>query len=305
MNLLLLAFMFATERAGRTALGPGLGADYPAFHIAGFILNRYPPDRLYDAQLQDRLYHQLLPARPREEMLPFAQGPIIAFLLRPFAALPYAWSYAGWLLLSGGMALAALILTFRTAGSIPRSDRITAMLLALSFAPLLTECWLGGQTSAFGLFWVALALRCERLNRPFAVGAALAMCLYKPTLLLLLIPMLAVGGRFRTLVGFAAAGLGLAAFCLVAIRPAGCLAYVQMILGYAQNVAGSTTAFRTFKFIDIRSFFTLLLGGPGKAVRWASLATALIGLPFLVACWWKAGRQGGDRRLLAFCATIS
>ena len=64
MHLLLLAVIFATTRGGRTILGPGLGADFAGFYPAGTILNAYPPDRLYDLALQDRLYHRLLPAMP-------------------------------------------------------------------------------------------------------------------------------------------------------------------------------------------------------------------------------------------------
>lgn len=305
MHMILLAVMFATDRGGRTVFGPGLGADFAAVHIAATILNAYPPDRLYDLELQGRLYHQLLPAKPANETLPFPQGPIVAFLLRPLARLPYAWSYAAWLVVSGGLALAGLVLTARTAEAIPPDDRTMALLLALTFQPLLSECWLGGQISAFGLFWVAVALRCERLDRPIAVGVALAMCLYKPTLLLLAIPMLAGTRRSRALAGFAAASLGLAAFSLLVIRPSGCLSYARLMLGYAQDVTGHASVFRTFKFVDTRSFFALLLGGPSTTAQAASLATALIGLPFLVACWWTARRQGGDRRLLAICATFS
>jgi hypothetical protein len=305
MHLVLLAVMFATTRGGRTILGPGLGADFAGFYTAGTILNTYPADRLYDLELQDRLYHRLLPAIPPGESLPFPQSPFVAVLFRLLARLPYAWAYAVWLVISGGVALAGLVLTVRTAGAIPSEDRTTAVLLALTFQPLLTECWLGGQTSAFGLFWVAVALRCERLDRPIAAGAALAMCLFKLTLLVWVVPMLVVSGRLRALAGFALAALGLAAFSLLTVGPAGCLSYADLLLGYARNVTGHAPVFRTFKFVDIRSFFTLLLGGPSLVAQAASLTTALIGLPFLVSCWWSARRPGVDRRILALGATLS
>jgi hypothetical protein len=305
MHVVLLAVMFATERGGRTIFGPALGGDYAAFYMAGTILNTYPADRLYDLELHDRLYHRLLPAIPPEKSLPFPQSPFVAVWFQPLARLPYAWSYAVWLVISGGLALAGLVVAARTAGAIPPEDRTTAVLLALSFQPLLTECWAGGQTSAFGLFWVAVALRCERLDRPIAVGAALAMCLFKLTLLVWVVPMLVVAGRVRALAGFALASLGLAAFSLLTVGPAGCLSYADLLRGYARDVTGQAPIFRTFKFVDIRAFFTLLLGGPSTLAQAASLVTALIGLPLLVSCWWAARRPGGDRRVLALGATFS
>jgi hypothetical protein len=304
MHLVLLGVMFATARGGRTIFGPGLGADYAQFHVAATILNSYPPSRLYDLELQDRVYHELLPRMPPEESLPFAQGPLLAVALRPLALLPYAWSYAVWLAISGGLALAGLALTLSRADSIAPEDRATALLLALSFQPLLTECWLGGQTSALGLFCVAVALRCERRGRPMAGGAALALCLYKPTVLLLALPMLIVRGRLRALAGFAAAGLGLAVASLLAIGTEGCLAYARVLRGYARTTTGAAMVFRDFKYVDIRSFFALLLHGPGPVARAAAVAAALIGVPILIACWWSA-RRGADRRALALAATLS
>src|SRR3954470_12778246 len=116
------------------------------------------------------------------------------------------------------------------------------------------------------------------------------MCLFKVTLLVWVVPMLVVAGRFRALAGFAAASLGLAAFSLLTVGPAGCLSYADLLLGYARNVTGHAPVFRTFKFVDIRSFCTLLLGGPSPAAQGAAVATALIGLPFLASCWWMALR---------------
>src|SRR5437763_12599852 len=101
------------------------------------------------------------------------------------------------------------MLTLNTLPSLPSADRSLILLLALAFEPFIMECWLGGQLSAFGFFCVALALRLDLAGRPFRSGLVLGLCFYKPTLLVLLLPMLVVGRRFRTLAGMAATGLAL------------------------------------------------------------------------------------------------
>src|SRR6476469_6345656 len=41
--------------------GSAFGGDFPAFYMAGRILNDYSADRLYDLGLQSTLYHSLQP----------------------------------------------------------------------------------------------------------------------------------------------------------------------------------------------------------------------------------------------------
>jgi hypothetical protein len=304
VHLVLLAVMFATARGGRTALGAALGADYAGFYVAATILDEHPPERLYDLAVQDRLYHRLLPERPAGESLPYAHAPLLAVVLRPLARLPYAWSYAAWLALAAGLVLAGLGLARRAAGAIGGDDWRLARLLVLTFQPLLMEGWLGGQMAVVGFFAVAAALGYAGRAQPFAAGAALALLSYKPTLLVLVPPMLLAAGPLRAAAGFAAAGLVLAACSLLAVGRSGCLAYADLLWSYAERTSGGSTGFKTFKHVDLNTFFTLLAGGPGPPARLALLAAAL---PLLALAWRAGGRRGGggDCRLLAWCATFS
>src|SRR5207248_8813631 len=120
--------------------------------------------------------------------LPYLHPPFVAFAFRPLAQLPYAWSFAVWLLLFGALYLAALVLTLKTLRSLPSADRSLILLLALSFEPFIMECWMRGQLSAFGFLCIALAYFWQERGRPTAAGVALGFCLYKPTLLVLLFP---------------------------------------------------------------------------------------------------------------------
>jgi len=97
---MLLLVSFATSADRETVFGPQLGADYANFYIAGTILNSADPSQLYDVRLQGELYHELLPQASHEEILLYPYAPFFAVFLRPFALLPYEWSYCAWLIVN-------------------------------------------------------------------------------------------------------------------------------------------------------------------------------------------------------------
>jgi len=304
MSLALLAVSFATSDRGQTVFGASLGADYIGFYAAATILNTAAPDRLYDFALQDEIYHTVLPSD--EGHLPFFHPPFVALAFRPLARLPYAWSFAAWLLLSAGLYLGGLHLILKTRAYPSGQDRGLAMLLALSFEPFIMECWIGGQLSAFGFFCMALACYCLDVRRQTAAGVALGFCLYKPTLLVLLLPLLVVGRCWRILFGFSLSAAALAGVTLVAMGWQGCLAYARTLLGFAHTTTGNEGAILPFsKFVDLNSFFRLLLGGQSP-VPWAVLPLMLAApLGSLALAWWRIGRHGEVYRRAVWAATLT
>ena len=304
MALLLLAISYATFTDGHTVFGPPLGADYTGFYTAGTILHHYPADRLYDVELHDQLYHRLLPEAPAEEKLPYVYPPFFALLLRVLARLPYTWSYSVWLLLTVGLYLGGLALVRGLAGPALRAEWSTVLLLALSFEPFLFECGLGGQTSAFGFCCLALALRLEHLRRPTTTGLAVGLGLYKPTLLVLLVPMFLVARRWRTLLGFGLTSLALAGVCLLVVGWDGALDYVRLLVGFTGAIR-STNLLRTWKYVDLLSFFRLLLGGPSPWAGALVLASAAACLPFLVRAWWRWNQHDEAYQKLVWAATLT
>lgn len=304
VSVALLGVTVATTTQGCTVFGPSLGADYAAFYTAGTILHDYPAHRLYDLELQDRLYHELFPWVSASQMLPYANPPFVAGLFEPLARLPYTASLLTWLGISAGFYGAGLYLILGALKNIPRPDRRLIALIALSFEPFVMECWLGGQLSAVGFFWIALALRFEQQGRPLASGLALGWCLYKPTLLPLLLPMLVFSRRWRTLLGFALTGVALLALSLLVAGPDGCRDYARLMLGYASAATGNTAVFRLWKFVDLNSFLKLL-GVSAELSRSLVLGTLLLALPGLAAAWWKMDRRGNASPRLAWAATIA
>lgn len=288
MYLAVFAISFATNVNGRTIFGPALGADFGAFYVAGKIFNSQGHDRIYDAALQHQLYLEHFPQAPPDAQLPYVNAP---FFILPFiilARFSYSWAYLFWFLLSLALYIAGFFLVWRTLDGMPRDSWLIALLLTLSFMPFLVECLAGGQTSAVGFFCLALAINRERRGQHVLSGLALSLCAYKPTLLLLVVPMLLITRRYSTLIGFVAGCALLAVVSLLVVGLQGCLGYVNTLLYFTNASTSSVTGLRSWKYVDINSFFRLLVGNHSY-LRWTLIAAAfLITLPFLFRYWWES-----------------
>lgn len=302
ISVVVLAVSFATVDKGRTVLGTELGFDYAAFYIAGRIQNEYSTSSLYDLPLQNKLYHDLLSTTGS---LPYANAPFLAPLFRPLARLPYAVSYFVWLLISLGLFLAGLILLLRITSAFTSAGKKTLILLVLSFEPFIMECWIGGQISTIGFFLMALGLYFLRCRHLVWAGVALACCLYKPTLLVLLVPALALSRNWRVLAGFAVGALGLATISLVAIGKEACLDYLRILISYTQATTGQPEIFRTWKFVDIVSFFRLLQGGHSLLGWIAIILFGVVASVFVIRAWQKKSRTSTECQCLLWSATIA
>ncbi len=301
----LLAVSFATSDRGRTLFGPPLGADFAGFFAAAQILEAGEAARLYDRALHDQFYHALLPNLAESQTIPYVHPPFVAAALRPFTRLPYEAAFAVWLVVSGGLYLAGLALAWHAAPSLPRAEKWLVVLLAFTFEPFLLECWMGGQLSAVGFFSLALAFFCWCSGRPFAAGLALGLCLYKPTFLVLFLPLLLVSRQGRVLLGFAATGLALAALSVAAVGLDVCLGYADVLLAFRKSTSGADgLELRTWKYVDLNSCLQLLVGSsPWRTVLLGLVAAAPLAL--LVRLWMKWDSLDDERRVLAWAAALT
>lgn len=290
---------FATAKDRRTIFGPLLGADFAGFYIAGWILYDYPPAALYDAGLQWTLYHELFPTAPAGVFLPFAHGPFFALLMLPFAMLPYPLAYVLFLLITPALYAAGLLVVRPVLKHLTSDDAWTGALLALSYLPFLAENWVGGQFAAFGFLWMAIAVRCALSGQPFAAGLPLSMCFYKPTLLVVILPMLLIGRQFRILLGVIVGGVALACLSVLVVGIDGCAAYARLLLNYTHG-ADASAGFRAFKYVDLVTFFRPAFGGFVLTIGVASILFAV-----LARTWWSYGRLDDDARRLAWAAALT
>jgi Glycosyltransferase family 87 len=302
--LLLIVSFASTDENLQTRFGT-LGADFAGFYYAGQIINGPSPEKLYDADYQDEVYYKLLPTKRGEEYLRYVHPPFVAYAFSFLARLPYERAYQVWLIISAGLYLAGLLVTRKAAPAIPDNDWSLAILLAVVFEPFLMECWLGGQLSAYGFFCIALAFAFEQAKRPFWSGLTLGLCLYKPTLLVLLLPMLIVARRFWTLAGVGVCGIGLAVFSVLAVGQQICLAYMPALLGFTGTATGTGMERKDWKFVDLNFFFRNLFGEPTLT---GTILTALLAagpLAFLLIAWWRSPRLEEGRRKLIWASTLA
>ena len=287
VGILLCSVSVVLGFAGRTFLGRPLGGDFVEFYTIGKILNTDLPARVYDLRLATGLQHATLPSMPDTQMLVFGQAPFIASLFRPFALLPYAWAYVTWLGFSAALYIAGLALLFRTL-RLNAEDRKTGFLLALSSTPFLFETWIGGQMSVVAFFIWVLFFWCLERDWRFLAGFALALCLFKPTLVALPVLMLVLGRRWRVLGGFAGGGLAMAALSIATVGLDGCLAWFRALTMNGNALTTRGEAWHEAKYVDLVAFFRLLLGNPATLGAVVSVSVAVIAVSWLGLAWWRS-----------------
>jgi len=303
--LSVFALTFATSSGGRTIFGPFLGADFGAFYVAGKIFNTGQADRIYDRALHHQVYDAQFPTADPDTQSPYVNAPFFILPFTILARLPYSWAYLFWVVISLALYLAGFSLIWKSLDAIPRDVWLTALLLALSFMPFLVECLAGGQTSAVGFFFIALAITLERRRQYFLGGVALAVCAYKPTLLLLIVPMLLVARRYYTVMGAVVGGVILAGVSYLLVGKGGCRAYLNVLLFFKDASTSSTSGLLSWKYVDINSFFRLLLGEHPQ-LRWIMTIVAFAaGLPLLFRAWWRSPAQVGSDQSLVWGITIN
>jgi hypothetical protein len=259
----------------KTIFGTGVGADYASLYIAGKILDEYQPNQLYDLEIQSDLYHALRPYVAVDKTLPYPYPPFLALPFWLLAKLPYVYSNLAWLLISLSLYMLGLTVILRSLQAIPRQYFLTCVLLALSFEPFIIECILGGQTSSLGFCAIALFFYLYQCRRFMFSGFALGLCLYKPTLLVVILPILLVSKQTRVLLGFALCGLMLTLISVLFFGLDTCVNWFEIAFGFAGAV-GSEEVFKTYKYIDIVSFCRLLFGDLSQTFQ------------ILLACIWGA-----------------
>jgi hypothetical protein len=259
---------------GQTFMGRPAGGDFVEFYVIGKILNNFGASRIYDLKLAVDLQHSTLPSMAETQMLVYGHAPYIAWLFRPFAMLPYLWGYLAWLAFSAALYVTATTLLFR-ATQLPAEHKQVGILLAVSFMPFLFETWIGGQLSVVIFFLWALFFYFRQQNRLFLAGFALALGIFKPTLVALPVAMLIIGRRWRIVQGLAAGAAAMASLSVGLVGLAGCRGWIDTLLFNGKVAAGSGEAWHLSKSVDMSSFFHLLLF---NASPWTAIVLVLTGI---------------------------
>jgi hypothetical protein len=282
-----------------------LPADFIYFYGIGRIANEYPLTRLYDYGLQLKTFNEIYPLHDGAYG-PSPYPPFVALFFSLFARVPFLPAFFLWACVSMALYIAGIAAAVKDVFPGERLKVSLIFCFALAFSPFLYGTLANGQIGTLAVCSVGLAIALERNSKPFSSGLALSVLAYKPTLLLLLIPMLFLTRRFRTLSGFitGAALLTVAATACAGIQiwPA----YADF-LSYFGRVAGfdGQSVLRLWKYVDFSSFFQTVCGGRSRAELMLSVPVTSVIAAGLAVLLWKSARSGRPAQSLAWAATLT
>lgn len=284
----------------RLKVGPV--GDFVYFYGDGRIANEFPPLRLYDYGLQVKVFDEIDPARG-DLYGPSPYPPFVALFFGLIARLPYRPAYILWFAISLSLYLIGVRSILREVFPNDRIRSSLALCLALAFPPFIVNTLVSGQISSLAVCAFGLGMANER-SRPFRSGLALSLLTYKPTLLLVVLPMLLLRRRMRSLSGFAT---GAFALLLVTTAIDGFKiwpAYLDF-LNFFRRISQMSGMLKRWEFVDLTSFSSLSLQRAPAPVHLILLA-ALIGVTlWMGVLLWKT--TGGNKPVsqLAWAAVLT
>ena len=195
----------------------------------------------------------------------YISPPLLAWLFAPLTALPEPAAYAVWAALS----LAALLWMWHISAPYSGLARVAMLLLALALWPLL-DAFYRGQPIPILVALVAGAWWLADRNRPLAAGVALAFATALKPQVVYLVPLaLLVSGRYRVVLGWAAACAVLAIVFVVSLGQSGVQSWWQ-----------------TFQLVETNgehAYFTLAYLFGFDALTYSLLA--ILGIAALAVAW--------------------
>jgi hypothetical protein len=271
----------------------------------GRLFDEYPSSQVYNYELQKKVCMEVHPTTGGYGPIPYS--PLLGVFFGELARLSFQAALLLWLSVSLVLYLAGLFLASGRFFHGRPAEQSLIICLALFFWPFI-HFFTSGQVSMIGFFALALALSEEDRNRFFSSGLALSVCLYKPTLLLLILPMLVVTRRYRTLVGFTSGALAQVLAVTAVEGPAVWPGYVHMLFSFGSAAATRTqqafTIYSTY-YVDLTSFFSILPGGRSWLGRGVLLVCAGCAGWGLIRAWRKQAVDARATNILVWAATLT
>jgi len=308
-GLLITRFGVPLGMQFKTGVGPFhiRPADFIYFYGIGHIANQYPLTRLYDYSLQLKIFNELYSLPSNQGAYgPSPYPPFVALFFSLFARVAFEPAYFLWAAVSLSLYVTGIAATVKDI--FPREGLKSSLIFcfALAYCPFLFNTLTNGQIASLAVFSVGLAIFQERHAKLFSSGLALSILAYKPTLLLLVIPMLLVTRRFKTFCGFmtGTALLAMAATACAGIQIWPAYARFLSFFGRFVGLQGSSIlALR--QYVDIKSFIQAVCGGWSKAGLVLLTSAAIVIVTGLAVMLWKSAGAGRPAQSLAWAATLT
>jgi hypothetical protein len=260
-----------------------LEGDFALYYVFARIGLHHGWGSLYDLNAQRQEWHALGPTL----FYPEIYTPPVAWLVAPFALLPFSVAIVVWTVLLV-VALAATwwlcVPTYRwpvrgmhlaIAGALP----------AVAFGLLLGQVVVVAAAAVAGSWWLG------QRGRPFTAGLALSLIALKPQLAFLVPLAVLAGGRWRMFLGWFCGSAGILAICLLTLGPNGLAAYGSRLYQATQSLDSFVVPVR----LTLAGWL-----GQGLPAHAAQLAVTVI---MMAVCWRR--RAGGPEFPVAAGITAS
>jgi hypothetical protein len=279
--------------------------DFVYFYGVGQMANSNSAADLYNYRAQLATFNSILPLQ-HGTYGPSPYPPFVAQFFRLFALMPFARAYFLWVALLLVLYVTGVVLLLREFFPEERLQRSIILCFALSYYPFLRNTLASGQLSALALFVLTLALMQERRGRHLLSGILLAILLYKFTLLLLIVPMLAITRRFKALGGFAAGATVLAGISTLLAGVEIWPAYARFLRSFGQTSGvGGSSSLQLQKYVDLNTFSYAVPGGRSRAAL-LLLACFVVGVVgWLVVVWWRSDGSLRPQKSLQWATAIA
>jgi len=304
--LVTLALIIGTLVWGHVKGGEGF--DFVYFYGVGRLASEHPPARLYDYASQLQVFHDVRPAQ-KEHYGPSPYPPFVGLFFSNFSRLPFQAAYFLWMAISLALYVLGVraVLQASMAGEPLKASLATCF--ALAFPPFLLFTLVNGQLASVAVFCVGFAIYEEERQKLFLSGLFLSILAYKPTLLLLIVPMLCLTRRFKTLMGFIA---GVATLVGVSTAFAGMQvwpAYVRLIETFRKLSAGDTSSgitggLRRWQFVDLRSLTYSIPGSQSRIGLALTAVTVSVLAVWLAVLFWRSAKGGRSVQHLVWGAAL-
>jgi hypothetical protein len=261
-----------------------LPIDFIYYYGVGRLLNEHSAVSVYDIRLQLKTFNDIYPLPSHQNHDVWGPGPYPPFVAKffsLFARLSLEKAYFLWMGTSFALYTAGITATAKVA--FPREPLKNSLIFcfSLSFPVFLYYNLVVGQLASVAVFSVGLAIYLERRSMLFVSGLALSILTYKPTLLLLIIPMLLVTRRLKTFFGFMA-GAGfmiLASACFAGLRIWPAYAHFLSTFAGTEGISG-VSILKRWQYVDFNSFSYAIPAGRTRL----GLAI-LIGTMLCITAW--------------------
>jgi hypothetical protein len=282
-----------------------LPCDFIYFYGIGHIANQYPLEKLYDYALVLKITDGIFPLHGLV-WGPNPYPPYVALFFSLFARFSFLPAYLLWMATSLAFYLLGIAATVR--GVFPKEPLKTSLVFcfALSFYPFFICALKNGQFSTLAVLAVGLAIAQERNSRPMLGGLALSLLAYKPTLVLLVIPMLLLTRRWKMLGGFFT---GMGVLIVITTWFGGMdiwSTYLHSLSFFRRFIESQgQSVLQLWEYVDFNSFSYAIPGGrsaPALAILACISITAAVALAVLL---WRSAKGPRSAQDLAWAAALT